>query len=73
MYILGIESSCDETAASVAVDGRDIRSNVVSSWRCGRAMPLPSPCTSPWDTGRWGCAPGIITSRMRMGCSCGKM
>ncbi|WP_295091213.1 tRNA (adenosine(37)-N6)-threonylcarbamoyltransferase complex transferase subunit TsaD [uncultured Ruminococcus sp.] len=31
MYILGIESSCDETAASVAVDGRDIRSNVVSS------------------------------------------
>ena len=31
MYILGIESSCDETAASVAADGRDIRSNVVSS------------------------------------------
>lgn len=31
MYILGIESSCDETAASVAMDGRDIRSNVVSS------------------------------------------
>lgn len=31
MYILGIESSCDETAASVALDGRDIRSNVVSS------------------------------------------
>ncbi len=31
MYILGIESSCDETAASVAVNGRDIRSNVVSS------------------------------------------
>ena len=31
MYILGIESSCDETAASVAVDGRDIRSNVGSS------------------------------------------
>ena len=32
-----------------------------------------SPCISPWDTGRWGCAPGIITSRMRMDCSCGKM
>ena len=31
MYILGIGCSCDETAASVAVDGRDIRSNVVSS------------------------------------------
>ena len=31
MYILGIESYCDEAAASVAVDGRDIRSNVVSS------------------------------------------
>jgi N6-L-threonylcarbamoyladenine synthase len=29
--ILGIESSCDETAAAVVVDGRDIRSNVVSS------------------------------------------
>ena len=31
MRILGIESSCDETAASVVVDGRDILSNVVHS------------------------------------------
>lgn len=31
MLILGIESSCDETAASVAVDGVDIRSSVVAS------------------------------------------
>lgn len=31
MYILGIESSCDETAASVVRDGREILSNVVSS------------------------------------------
>lgn len=30
-YILGIESSCDETAASVVVDGRMMLSNVVSS------------------------------------------
>lgn len=29
--ILGIESSCDETAAAVVVDGRDVLSNVVSS------------------------------------------
>lgn len=31
MLVLGIESSCDETAASVVEDGRHIRSNVVSS------------------------------------------
>ncbi len=31
MNILGIESSCDETAAAVVVDGRDARSNVISS------------------------------------------
>lgn len=30
-YILGIESSCDETAASVVIDGRTIASNVVAS------------------------------------------
>ncbi len=30
-YILGIESSCDETAASVTKDGRDVLSNVVYS------------------------------------------
>ena len=29
--ILAIESSCDETAAAVVVDGRDLRSNVISS------------------------------------------
>jgi N6-L-threonylcarbamoyladenine synthase len=29
--ILGIETSCDETAAAVVADGRDIRSSVVSS------------------------------------------
>jgi N6-L-threonylcarbamoyladenine synthase len=31
LRILGIESSCDETAAAVVVDGRDILSSVVSS------------------------------------------
>ena len=31
MYILGIESSCDETAASIVKDGRQIISNVVYS------------------------------------------
>jgi len=31
MKILGIESSCDETAASVVLDGRTILSNVVNS------------------------------------------
>ena len=31
MNILGIETSCDETAASVVVDGRIVRSNVISS------------------------------------------
>jgi N6-L-threonylcarbamoyladenine synthase len=29
--VLGIETSCDETAAAVVVDGRDVLSNVVSS------------------------------------------
>ena len=31
MNVLGIETSCDETAAAVVTDGRVIRSNVVSS------------------------------------------
>ena len=31
MYILGIESSCDETAASIVKDGRQIVSNIVYS------------------------------------------
>lgn len=31
MYILGIESSCDETAAAVVIDGKTIASNVVAS------------------------------------------
>ncbi len=29
--ILGIETSCDETAAAVVVEGRDVRSNVIAS------------------------------------------
>ncbi len=29
--ILGIETSCDETAAAVVIDGHDVRSNIVSS------------------------------------------
>lgn len=29
--ILGIESSCDETAAAVVVNGRTVLSNVISS------------------------------------------
>src|SRR6185295_11119322 len=31
MLILGIESSCDETAAAVVEDGRLVRSNVIAS------------------------------------------
>lgn len=31
MKILAIETSCDETAASVVVDGREVKSNIVSS------------------------------------------
>ncbi len=31
IYILGIESSCDETAASVVRNGRDVLSNIISS------------------------------------------
>jgi N6-L-threonylcarbamoyladenine synthase len=31
MNVLGIETSCDETSAAVVRDGRDVRSNVVSS------------------------------------------
>ena len=29
--ILGIESSCDETAAAVVKDGREVLSNVIST------------------------------------------
>src|SRR5262245_3675593 len=31
MLVLGIETSCDETAAAVVEDGRHVRSNVVAS------------------------------------------
>jgi len=31
VLILGIETSCDETAAAIVADGREIRSNVISS------------------------------------------
>ncbi|MDD4980558.1 MAG: tRNA (adenosine(37)-N6)-threonylcarbamoyltransferase complex transferase subunit TsaD [Candidatus Omnitrophica bacterium] len=31
MYVLGIETSCDETAASIVKDGEEVLSNVVSS------------------------------------------
>jgi N6-L-threonylcarbamoyladenine synthase len=31
LLLLGLESSCDETAAAVVADGRDVRSNVVQS------------------------------------------
>ena len=35
--ILAIESSCDETAAAVVVNGRDLRSNVTVSYTHLRA------------------------------------
>ena len=31
IYILGIETSCDETAASVVKNGRELLSNIISS------------------------------------------
>ena len=31
IYVLGIESSCDETAAAVVKNGREVLSNVISS------------------------------------------
>ena len=31
MRILGIESSCDETAAAVVQDGRQVLSNVIAT------------------------------------------
>ena len=31
MNILGIESSCDETAAGVVTDGKSVLSNIISS------------------------------------------
>ena len=31
MNILGIESSCDETAAAVVQDGRIVKSNIVAT------------------------------------------
>jgi N6-L-threonylcarbamoyladenine synthase len=31
MIVLGIESSCDETAAAVVRDGKELLSNVIAS------------------------------------------
>lgn len=31
MFVLGIESSCDETAAAVVQDGKTLLSNVIST------------------------------------------
>lgn len=31
VIILGVETSCDETSAAVVVDGREVRSNIISS------------------------------------------
>ena len=31
IYILAIESSCDETAAAVVKNGREVLSNIISS------------------------------------------
>ncbi len=31
MLILGIETSCDETAAAVVADGSEVRSNIIAS------------------------------------------
>src|SRR5437868_549600 len=31
MYVLGIESTCDETACAIVRDGREVLSNVISS------------------------------------------
>ncbi len=31
MLVLGIETSCDETAAAVIADGREVRSNIIAS------------------------------------------
>lgn len=31
MYVLGIETSCDETAAAIVKNGKEIISNVVAS------------------------------------------
>jgi N6-L-threonylcarbamoyladenine synthase len=38
--ILGIESSCDETAAAIVVDGRDILSSVVDSQLDGHGIDI---------------------------------
>jgi len=50
--ILGIESSCDETAAAVVANGREIRSSVIATQvavhqQYGGVVPeLPRACTS---------------------------
>ncbi|NLN05655.1 MAG: tRNA (adenosine(37)-N6)-threonylcarbamoyltransferase complex transferase subunit TsaD, partial [Clostridiaceae bacterium] len=31
IYILGIETSCDETSASIVKNGREVLSNIISS------------------------------------------
>ena len=46
VVILGIESSCDETAAAVVVNGRDVRSNVIYSQVPRKAL---SDANMTWD------------------------
>lgn len=63
MYVLGIESTCDETAAAIVEDGRKVISNVISTSvkeqalyggvvRRSPAAAMPSisvlPWTKPW-------------------------
>ncbi|MDQ0873118.1 hypothetical protein QFZ77_001777 [Paenibacillus sp. V4I3] len=49
VYILAIETSCDETSVAIVENGKIIRSNVISSqiethqtlWRCGAGGGFP--------------------------------
>ena len=64
MRILGIESSCDETAAAVVQDGRQVLSNVIATSLEEHKLyggVVPEPCREY----QWRGAPGAGGRQLR--------
>ena len=73
--ILAIESSCDETAAAVVLDGREARSNVISSQIAIQPGQRECPPRSEWITGaspgasRAQASASVALARSAVGCA----
>ncbi len=58
MLVLGIETSCDETAAAIVRDGREILSSIIASQiktheRFGGVVPELANRGDNWTRSRW--------------------